>query len=553
MIPSLHGRSLAVYFLATIGLLALTASVVSAGQSMRMSRLTGAVQIEQKTCQGSPPRLRHLSRVCNHARIALPRHRQHHSNHNQAPSPSAPSTPAATQPAGPDVTSVPTSTEVTPPGQTTPPSPTPAPDPAPAPDPTPTPDPDPAPVPTEPPNPDPVPPPSPTPPTPTPNPTPTPSPPPKTTPTPAPVPAGTKVNSIYWGAWIGNHLTGTEAPWDMNAVTRMEQTAGKKLSVVNFSAPFANCSASNCSFYNFPTNEFNSIRAHGSIPFYSWGSQSIPMPANLDEPDFQLADVIAGSHDAFIRRFAEEARDWGHPFFLRFNWEMNGSWFAWMEGVNGNQPGESVAAWRHVHDIFTEVGATNATWVWCPNVDPDKQLRNLASLYPGDAYVDWTGLDGYNWGTNPARSDRWRSFDSLYSSTYKEIVQTIAPAKPMIVSEVGSSEYGGSKASWIANMLNTVPTNYPKIRGLLYFEKYDDGMDWPIGTSSSAAAPLPAAFRTRPTRATSSARSARDPFGPPAKRLWRNSRRRSARWEGQNPRYSAPSSILTPSRKESLD
>jgi hypothetical protein len=272
----------------------------------------------------------------------------------------------------------------------------------------------------------------------------------------------------------------------MNAVAKLEQMAGKSLSVVNFSAPFANCSSSSCSYYDFPVNEFNSIRSHGSIPFYSWGSQSIPVPSNLSEPNFQLADVIAGAHDPYIRSFATAAKSWGKPFFLRFNWEMNGGWFTWTEGVNGNKSGEYVAAWRHVHDIFTEVGATNATWVWCPNVDPDNRFQSLGSLYPGDAYVDWTGLDGYNWGTNPARPDRWRSFDSLYSSTYKEITETTAPSKPMIVSEVGSTEYGGSKASWIEDMLSTVPTNYPKIRGLLYFEKYDDGMDWPLATSSSA-------------------------------------------------------------------
>jgi hypothetical protein len=348
---------------------------------------------------------------------------------------------------------------------------TPAPDPAPAPEPAPAAAPAPQPQPT---------------PAPTPAPTPTPQPTPAPTPPPAPA-AAPASSSIYWGAWIGNHLTGTEAPWDMNAVTKLEQTAGKKLSIVNFSAPFANCSSSKCSFYNFPAGEFNNIRSHGSIPFYSWGSQSIPMPANLSEPNFQLADVIAGTYDSYIRQFATAAKAWGHPFFLRFNWEMNGNWFAWMEGVNGNKAGESVTAWRHVHDIFSEVGATNATWVWCPNIDPDNQLRNLSSLYPGDSYVDWTGLDGYNWGTNPARSDRWRSFDSLYKSTYAKITETIAPSKPMIVSEVGSSEYGGSKASWIKDMLGTVPVNYPKIRGLLYFEKYDDGMDWPLETSNSAA------------------------------------------------------------------
>jgi Glycosyl hydrolase family 26/Bacterial Ig domain len=331
-------------------------------------------------------------------------------------------------------------------------------------------------------------------------PAPTPQPRPEPTPVPAPTPAPEAVPdeeappavssiaapaSIYWGGWIGSQLTGTEAPWDMNAVSALEKKAEKKLSIVNFSAPFANCS-STCSYYNFPANEMNSIRAHGSIPFYSWGSQSIPVPSNLSEPNFQLSDVIEGHHDAYIRKFAEAAKAWGHPFFLRFNWEMNGGWFAWAEGVNGNKEGEYVAAWRHVHDIFAQVGATNATWVWCPNVDPENQMQGLTSLYPGDAYVDWTGLDGYNWGTNPTRPDRWRSFDSLYSSTYKKITGTVAPSKPLMISEVGSTEYGGSKAAWIEDMLAKIPTNYPKIRGLLWFDKFDDGMDWPLETSVSA-------------------------------------------------------------------
>ncbi len=118
---------------------------------------------------------------------------------------------------------------------------------------------------------------------------------------------------------------------------------------------------------------------------------------------------------------------------------MNGGWFPWSEGVNGNKSGEFVTAWRHVHDIFTSVGATNVTWVWCPNIDPTNDFQNLESLYPGDEYVDWTGLDGYNWGTNPAKPDRWRSFDQLYKSTYDTIVKAVAPSKPLMISEIGSS------------------------------------------------------------------------------------------------------------------
>jgi beta-mannanase len=317
---------------------------------------------------------------------------------------------------------------------------------------------------------------------------------------------------IYWGAWIGSQLTGDEAPWDMGAVSALEKIAGKSAAVINFSSPFADCSKSSCSYYDFPAAEMERIRSHGSIPFFSWASQSTP--AGLDQPDFQLSDVIEGHHDAYIREWAEAARDWGHPFFLRFNWEMNGNWFAWAEGVNGNKGGEYVAAWRHVHDIFTEVGATNATWVWCPNVDPIGKLASLASLYPGDEYVDWTGLDGYNWGTNPARPDKWRSFDELFRSTYDEIATKIAPGKPLIVSEVGSSEYGGSKAKWIADALHSASTEYPQLRGLLWFEKYDDGMDWPIETSPASASAFAAGIQDPDFLGSSFASAPDGPIAP---------------------------------------
>ncbi len=360
----------------------------------------------------------------------------------------------------------------------------PAPQPAPQPEPQPQPDPEPSPEPEPSPQPDPEPSPVPAPePAPDPSPEPEPEPEPAPVPDPTPTPSPAPSSPVYWGAWIGKQLTGEQPPWDMGAVSKFEEMAGKHLSIVNFSAPFANCSSA-CYFYNFPVNEMNSIRSHGAIPFYSWASQSIP--SKTSEPDFQLSDVIAGTYDSYIRQFATAARNWGHPFFLRFNWEMNGRWFPWSEGVNGNRSGEFVAAWRHVHDIFTSVGATNATWVWCPNVDPDNIFQSLSSLYPGDAYVDWTGLDGYNWGTNPAKPDRWRTFDQLYNTTYHKIVDTVAPAKPLIVSEIGSTEYGGSKATWIEDALAKIPASYRKIRGLLWFEQYDDGMDWPIETSSRA-------------------------------------------------------------------
>ena len=287
-------------------------------------------------------------------------------------------------------------------------------------------------------------------------------------------------SSLYWGAWIGSQHTGTEAPWDMNATADFEAEAGKPLSLIHFSSPFADCSQNPCAEYSFPTKPMETIRSHGAIPFFSWSSQSTP--SSLSEPDYQLSDVASGRYDAYIRKFAAEAAAWGQPFFLRFDWEMNGNWFPWAEGVNGNGEGEYVQAWRHVHDLFAQAGATNATWVWCPNVDPKGEFRDVGAFYPGDAYVDWTCLDGYNWGGN-----RWTSFSDLFGPTYHRIVDEIAPDKPMIIAEVGCSEHGGSKSRWISEMLQQLPTAFPRVHGVMWFDKFQEN-DWPLQTSAAAEA-----------------------------------------------------------------
>jgi hypothetical protein len=288
---------------------------------------------------------------------------------------------------------------------------------------------------------------------------------------------------LYWGAMIGSQFTGESPPWDMNALASFEGLAGKGVSIVPFSSPFTDCASHPCSFFPFPAEAMESIRQHGALPMLTWASQSVP--SSLHEPHFGLADVAHGAFDAYIHEFAEKAREWGHPFFLRFDQEMNGFWFPWSEGVNGNKRGTFVAAWRHVHDIFTRVGATNATWVWCPNVDFTRKLIPLHSLYPGGRYVDWTCLDGFNWGKTPG-SGGWMGFGRVFESTYRRMVK-IAPKKPMMIGETASEERGGSKPAWIHNTLKIVPHRFRKVRALLWFEEKDRDMHWPIESSPASS------------------------------------------------------------------
>ena len=79
---------------------------------------------------------------------------------------------------------------------------------------------------------------------------------------------------------------------------------------------------------------------------------------------------------------------------LSFGHEMNGWWYSW--GRPDTSPATFIAAWRHLHDVFAALHVTNVTWSWDPSHDYYGHGASYASeWYPGDAYVDWIGLDGY--------------------------------------------------------------------------------------------------------------------------------------------------------------
>jgi endoglucanase len=113
-------------------------------------------------------------------------------------------------------------------------------------------------------------------------------------------------------------------------------------------------------------------------------------------------------------------------------------------------------------------------------------MKYLPTLYPGDAYVDWTCLDGYNWAESPTNAQPWRSFDRIFAPGYKAVAETVAPKKPVILAELASHSTGGSKPAWIRNMMKLLPRKYPKIRGLIWFDSYDRGIDWPLETSPAS-------------------------------------------------------------------
>lgn len=296
-------------------------------------------------------------------------------------------------------------------------------------------------------------------------------------------------SSIYWGAYISGSIYGFSdvPPWDERPIDVFETHTGKKISILHWGQRWQKYGQD----VPFDASLMEKVRQRGELSLFDWTSRDYDVNPEKDQPAFSLSNIIAGKYDAYIRQWATDAKNWGHPFFLRFNHEMNGDWYPWSEQVNGNQSGQFVQAWRHVHDIFTQVGAGNVTWVWCPNIEYDGTTP-LEEMYPGSAYVDWTCIDGYNWGSEPSHGGNWQTFDQVFRQTYDHILQ-IAPDKPMMIGEVSSTEYGGpndgapDKAEWIREALSQkLPLEYPAIKALVWFNVNADNMDWVIETSPDA-------------------------------------------------------------------
>ncbi len=108
--------------------------------------------------------------------------------------------------------------------------------------------------------------------------------------------------------------------------------------------------------------------------------------------------IAAGRYDGYLSQYAAAVRALGAPVGLAFGNDMNVSWNPW--GYRNVPPGVFVAAWRHIHQVFTAVGARKVIWVW--EVWPIRDTpgnRKVAPdphpWWPGRAYVDWVGLDIY--------------------------------------------------------------------------------------------------------------------------------------------------------------
>ncbi len=232
-------------------------------------------------------------------------------------------------------------------------------------------------------------------------------------------------------------------------------------------------------FVPFPTGFATTAANEGIVPL-----------VQMDPDNISIAAIASGKYDGYLSQYAEAVRSYGHPVILSFGHEMNGTWYSW--GYR-NVPAKTFrAAWRHVVTLFRVLGARNVTWLWTVNIINDTRaghIPNPAAWWPGGAYVNWVGIDGYY--LKPS----WQ-FAPLFGPTIAAVHKLTSD--PILIAETGAVAAAG-QATKIANL-------YAGIRdyGLLGFVWFDSknskGQNFAItGRAAIAAFRQGSRTFTRPT------------------------------------------------------
>ena len=260
---------------------------------------------------------------------------------------------------------------------------------------------------------------------------------------------------------VGKHfgVSTPQAPWSRKEIDRVAQRAGARPTLVQYfvkwTEPFRPQAVAMC------------YQQH-ALPVLSWEPWAGP-GRGTDQPNYALARIATGRFDPYVTRFAKALRGQRWPVVLRFAHEMNGYWYPWSQQRSGNRPGDYVRAWRHLHDVFQRVGASNVIWVWSPNILRPVPGVSLRALYPGDRYVDWIGMVGYAVGERTGAQVFDPTLAALRAFT----------RKPVLITETGAQP-GPNKAAWTADFFGWLDRHRDVI-GFIWFQ-HDQatggGADW---------------------------------------------------------------------------
>lgn len=219
--------------------------------------------------------------------------------------------------------------------------------------------------------------------------------------------------------------------------------------------------------------------ALGAIPMITWAFRDASNTSS-NQPAYALSTIWNGTHDAYIRQWAKDVAAYNKPIYLRPFHEFNINAYPWGIYTNGNTVADLPRAWERIYEIFQQENARKVGWIYCPVVGT---TTDYGAAYPGDQFVDYIALDGYNFGTDAGQT--WQTFDQVFGASYDALVAAV-PNKRFMICEWGCSPNGGDKAAWFTDAFARIPVRCPKTDAVVYFNANNSAVgesDWRIDST----------------------------------------------------------------------
>jgi hypothetical protein len=285
------------------------------------------------------------------------------------------------------------------------------------------------------------------------------------------------------GVYYGNQ------GWDMGQVRAMEAWQGKRHAAVLLFTDWCNRTKT---LDNLFKQQLPNIWASGNVPVITWEPY-------LCSPAATPSDVVVraarGDYDAYLDAWADRMKAFlsgpdgrlgtndDRRAYIRLAHEMNGNWYPWSAARGGSTPVDYKAMWQHVRKAFDDrgIGSRTVQWIWAVNHE-DVGAFKAESYYPGDAQVDWIGIDAYNWGSSQSWSS-WRTPAEIFSPMLQRL-RTFT-AKPLALTETASSTAMpgrvdvAAKSLWITDLFGYAAAYTTDARMIVWFNE-DKETDWAV-------------------------------------------------------------------------
>ncbi|GAA4450652.1 hypothetical protein GCM10023189_11600 [Nibrella saemangeumensis] len=267
----------------------------------------------------------------------------------------------------------------------------------------------------------------------------------------------------------GIYVPQTDQADGLQRISHLEQQLNISFELISF---YHSWSAD--SLQGLPVRQIRAITQEGAHPLITWEPWSNTFPEFKSHPELGrnqkvFRAISEGKFDGYLRRYAALIDAQPTRVFIRFAHETDNPMYPW-SAKGGNTPEEFIAAWRYIVTFFRQAGVNNVEWVW----NPWKETA-VQNYYPGSAYVDWIGITCLNYG-EAATDKEWHSFQALYEPYRSQILKYDDPQighKPVMLTEFGSTTFGGNRDTWFNEALTDLP-DYPEIRSVVFFDAEND-------------------------------------------------------------------------------